>query len=170
MGRGIGPALEAMDVLSVLRNEEDAPQDLKERSIQIAGELLELSSRVDSGEGEKLAEEIINSNKAYDKFISICQAQGGFKEPQYAIYNKKVLANQSGIVAEIDNRKLAKIAKLAGAPQDASAGVLFESPIGRKVERGQSLFTVYAQSEGELNYALSYLDSVDGNNIICITQ
>ncbi len=169
VGRGIGPALEAMDVLSVLRNEDDAPQDLKQRSIQIAGELLELSSTVEEGKGDKLAEEIINSNKAYDKFLSICQAQGGFKEPQYAIYKKKVLTNKSGIVAEIDNRKLAKIAKLAGAPQDASAGVMFESPIGKKVEKGQPLFTVYAQSDGELNYALSYLDSVDGNNIICIT-
>lgn len=170
VGRGIGPTLEAMDVLSVLRNESDAPQDLKQRSIQIAGVLLELSSGLRNGEGIELAEEIISSNKAYDKFMSICLAQGGFKEPQYASYSRTVFASQSGIVKEIDNRKLAKIAKLAGAPQDSSAGVFFEAPIGKKVNKGQALFTIYAESEGELNYALSYLNSIGTSNVICIAK
>ncbi|HSG30295.1 MAG TPA: thymidine phosphorylase family protein [Thermodesulfobacteriota bacterium] len=170
VGRGIGPALEAMDVLSVLRNESDAPKDLKHRSILIAGELLELSSRTESGKGMQLAEELIISNKAYEKFMAICLAQGGFKEPEYASYKRNVFAQTAGIVGEIDNRKLANVAKLAGAPQDSSAGVLFEAPVGKKVKKGQTLFTVYAQSEGELNYASSYLDSLDGSNIVSIVS
>ena len=43
VGRGIGPALEARDVLSVLRGAPDAPQDLRHRSIALAGALLELA-------------------------------------------------------------------------------------------------------------------------------
>jgi thymidine phosphorylase len=42
------------------------------------------------------------------------QAQGGFREPEFALY-KKILKPKSGVVTEIDNRRLAKIAKLAGA-------------------------------------------------------
>src|SRR5581483_327277 len=37
VGCGIGPALEARDVLAVLRNERDAPADLRERAILLAG-------------------------------------------------------------------------------------------------------------------------------------
>lgn len=37
VGKGIGPALEAMDVLSVLRNENNAPEDLKQRALLLAG-------------------------------------------------------------------------------------------------------------------------------------
>ena len=33
IGRGIGPALEARDVISVLRNDRNAPADLKEKSL-----------------------------------------------------------------------------------------------------------------------------------------
>src|SRR5690606_2048484 len=43
VGLGIGPALEAMDVLSVLRNEAGAPTDLRDRAVQLAGLSLEVA-------------------------------------------------------------------------------------------------------------------------------
>ena len=42
IGRGVGPALEARDVLAVLRREAEAPQDLRERSLDLAGAAIEL--------------------------------------------------------------------------------------------------------------------------------
>ena len=45
VGIGLGPSLEAMDILSVLRNEKNAPSDLRERSLLLAGELLELADQ-----------------------------------------------------------------------------------------------------------------------------
>ena len=169
VGRGIGPSLEAIDVLSVLKNENTAPLDLRKRSIEIAGALLELCSRTGNGEGPDMAEDFINSKKAYNKFLSICKAQGGFKEPEYGKFNKVIYSGKAGTVKEINNRKLAMVAKLAGAPQDSSAGVYFDSPLGKKVRKGDCLFTIYAESQGELDYACGYLDSLDGNNIISIT-
>lgn len=65
VGRGIGPALEAMDVLSVLRNETKAPKDLKERSLQLAAEVLELAGASKPGEGIFLARQILESGRAY---------------------------------------------------------------------------------------------------------
>jgi thymidine phosphorylase len=50
VGRGVGPALEAVDVLAVLRNEINAPQDLKERALLLAGGILELGGAVGKGE------------------------------------------------------------------------------------------------------------------------
>ncbi|GAH02807.1 unnamed protein product, partial [marine sediment metagenome] len=36
VGNGIGPALSAHDVLKVLQNAKDAPQDLRERALNLA--------------------------------------------------------------------------------------------------------------------------------------
>ena len=65
-------------------------------------------------------------------------------------------ALRSGSVVVIDNRRLARIAKLAGAPQSPSAGVDLHVQTGEFVERGQPLFTLHADSPGELAYAVEY--------------
>ncbi len=157
IGQGIGPSLEAMDVLSVLRNEKKAPQDLKEKSLLLAGEVFDLAGITKKGSGIGKAREILANGKAYEKFMAICQAQGGFREPKLAKYQTEILADSSGVVTEINNRKIAKVAKLAGAPKDLAAGVLLHTPLGTEVKAGDVLYTVYAEVEGELNYALEYL-------------
>ena len=159
VGRGIGPALEARDILAVLRNESQAPLDLKERALLLAGEILELSGKVESGDGNDKARELLESGKAYDKFMAICKAQGGFSEPELAKYQYEIKAEQAGTIAKVDNRRLAKIAKLAGAPDDKASGVDYLTPIGTKVEKGQTLYVIHAQSKGELDYALEYYHS-----------
>jgi thymidine phosphorylase len=159
VGRGIGPALEAMDVLSVLRNETHSPQDLKIRSLEIAAEVLELAEIVELGKGFKLAEKLLSSGEAYSKFESICKAQGAFKVPEYAPNKIGIEADKSGVIVEIDNRKLAKLAKLAGAPKELSAGVLMQCHLNKEVKKGEILFYIYSAELGELNYALDYLKS-----------
>ncbi|HET6989838.1 MAG TPA: thymidine phosphorylase, partial [Bacteroidia bacterium] len=166
VGRGIGPSLEAMDVLSVLRNDANAPVDLKERALLIAGALLELSGDFKTGEGILHAEKILQSGNALKKFEQICNEQGGFKEPLFAPYRQDIQAPASGKVTAIDNRRLARLAKLAGAPQRPSAGIKFHAPVGMEVTQGQVLFTLYAESPGELEYALEYYRS--SNHIVTI--
>ena len=159
VGRGIGPALEARDILSVLRNEANAPIDLKERAILLAGELLELSGKVEMGNGNEKARKILESGEAYEKFMDICNAQGRFTEPKLAAYKHEIKAKLAGTVMKVDNRRLAKIAKLAGAPSDKEAGIDFMAPIGIEVEKGQTLYIIYAESRGELDYAMEYYNS-----------
>ncbi|MCE3259830.1 MAG: thymidine phosphorylase family protein [Bacteroidetes bacterium] len=91
VGRGIGPALEAMDVLSVLRNEKHAPADLRQRSLMIAAALLELSGKFKKGEGMPMAIALLDNGRALKKFMNICNAQGGFTEPEFAKYRYDVL-------------------------------------------------------------------------------
>ena len=49
IGRGVGPVLEARDVMAVLRNDPDAPSDLRERSLLLAGALIESDRNVKGG-------------------------------------------------------------------------------------------------------------------------
>jgi thymidine phosphorylase len=67
-----------------------------------------------------------------------------------------VRSSQSGTVDAIDNRKIARLAKFAGAPDSPSAGLRLHVRIGTKVNRGDPLFTLHAETEAELDYALGY--------------
>ncbi|MBY0500625.1 MAG: thymidine phosphorylase family protein [Alphaproteobacteria bacterium] len=159
VGRGIGPVLEARDVLSVLKVEKEAPQDLRDRSLFLAGKILESCGGISPGEGIVEAQKIIDDGRAYKKFEAICNAQGGMKDFTLAKYTHVITSNQKGTVLDIDNRRIARIAKLAGAPDAPAAGVDFYISLNIQVEKGQPLFTIYAESPGELNYALHYFHS-----------
>jgi thymidine phosphorylase len=162
VGRGIGPALEAWDVLAVLQGKRNAPADLRERALTLAGHILEFAPDVAAGEGIRLAREILDDGRAWKKFQAICEAQGGLQEPRRARYTHDVLAQQDGQVKAIDNRRLARIAKLAGAPHAKSAGLKLHTPLGNVVEKSEPLFTIHAETPGELDYALDYVNAQPG--------
>jgi thymidine phosphorylase len=156
VGVGIGPALEARDVLAVLRGEAHAPADLRERALTVAGALLDITPGSTPGQGLALATRTLDSGQAWRKFLAICEAQGGFSEPGRAPYQADVLAPRAGRVQAIDNRRLAKVAKLAGAPGAPLAGLTCSLRLGDAVTVGQPLYTLHAQSPGERDYALAY--------------
>jgi len=156
VGRGLGPALEARDALGVLQNAPEAPADLRERALLLAGYILELAAAAPAGSGQALAREILLDGRAWRKFEAICRAQGGLREPPIAPFTRPLPAGKGGRVSRIDNRRLARVAKLAGAPSDPSAGLVLHVRLGSLVAPGDPLFTVHAESVGALAYALGY--------------
>lgn len=158
VGRGIGPALEAKDVMEVLSGDINAPQDLRERALLLAGQLIELSANLPLGQGKKIATEILDKKIALAKFEAICIAQGGIFEIPKAPYKKEVLAKKSGKILSINNRYIAHVAKLAGAPIARSAGVELLVKTHTIIEKNQPLFIVHAEHPGELEYALDFLE------------
>ena len=156
VGYGIGPALEARDVLRVLRGDPDAPADLRQRALDLAIALLDIAPGSQPGHAAATCRNLLESGAALRKFMAICEAQGGFTEPVLASSTHAVLAERSGRITSVDNRLLAKVAKLAGAPGSASAGIDFRLRIGDSVGRGEPLFRIHAQTDGELQYALDY--------------
>ncbi|WP_448580676.1 thymidine phosphorylase [Thermaurantiacus sp.] len=167
VGRGIGPALEARDVLAVLRATPEAPPDLRARALRLAARLLETAGAAKDGAGALLAEETLASGRAYARFERICRAQGAFLEPGRAPLQAPVRALRSGTVTAIDNRRLASLARLAGAPETKEAGLDLHVRLGDRVACGEPLLTVHAETSGELGYALSYAQS--SADIITVT-
>jgi thymidine phosphorylase len=157
IGRGIGPALEARDVVAVTRGDRDAPHDLAERAILLAGELLELAGACATGHGSSQARAVLADGRAWRKLQAICEAQGGMRTPPTSTQQFEVTAPASGSITGFDCRKLARAAKLAGAPADPAAGIDLHVRLGQRVESGQPLFTLHAESPGELAYARAYL-------------
>lgn len=159
VGCGIGPALEAADVLAVLKGHELAPADLRERALCLAGELLEMAGKVQRGQGAILAAHTLSSGRAWQKFAAICEAQGGLFEPPRAPFTCDMEAQAPGRVTGIDNRRLAQAAKLLGAPDAKAAGILMLTKLNGPVEKGQPLYRLHAETRGELAYARAYIEA-----------
>ena len=159
VGRGIGPALEAHDILAVLQSRPDAPADLRERAVALAGALLEMVGAAPEASGAVMASEVLADGRAWRKFQRICEAQGGLREPPDPIHHRPVTAAKPGRVTSIDNRRLAMVAKLAGAPGAKAAGVEMHVRLGFEVDKGKPLYTVHAETPGELAYAFNYVEA-----------
>jgi thymidine phosphorylase len=156
VGRGIGPALEALDVVEVLQNSAEAPRDLRDHACVLAGAALEFGGVAKPGEGAALAGQALDDGRAWAKFLAICEAQGGLRTPPVAKQTRPLVTTRSGRVVHINNRKVARLAKLAGAPEAKAAGVRMGVRLGDEVAQGQTLLEVHADSAGELAYALDY--------------
>ncbi|MDX1465262.1 MAG: thymidine phosphorylase family protein [Halomonas sp.] len=157
VGRGIGPVLEARDVMRVLTNHPDAPMDLRQKALRLAGRMLEFDPDVRGGDGFGLAREILDSGRAHDKMQAIITAQGATpfdpEHPPLAPHCLEVTARSGGVVTAIDNLQLARIARLAGAPRAIGAGVDVLARIGDAVQVGQPLYRVYAAYPNELTFS-----------------
>lgn len=115
-----------------------------------------------TGWGAILADQTISDGSAWRKLVAICAAQGGMREPPRAPFTHEELATSAGRVAAIDNRVLARIAKLAGAPAAKEAGIELHTPLGSPVDAGQPVYTIHAGAQGELAYALDFVRSHPG--------
>jgi thymidine phosphorylase len=155
IGRGIGPALEARDVLKVLRREPDAPADLRERAVSLAGRILEFDPQVRGGQGEVRARELLDSGEAHAKLERIIDAQGRAPSaPALGALTFDALASCAGIVTAIDCHRIARIARLAGAPNDKGAGVDLCKKIGDRVEQGEPLYRIHACLRADYGFAV----------------
>ncbi|MFN7570330.1 MAG: thymidine phosphorylase family protein [Betaproteobacteria bacterium] len=169
VGRGIGPVLEARDVLAVLDNDPDAPNDLRTKALRLAGRVLEFDPDVRGGDGFAIARDILDSGRALAKFEAIVEAQGrkpfSRAAPPLAPLVFEVPAAEDGVVAAIDNQRLARIARLAGAPKVVGAGVDLLHKIGATVARGAPLYRIHAASRAELDFARRVAEAAGGYTI-----
>ena len=158
IGRAIGPALEAKEALLALEDYKQAPTSLIEKSISLAGILLEMGGVAPVGEGKELAEDLLARGKAHDKFMEIIVAQGGKEvssdEIEVGKYKADIHSPIDGYVTKISNFGITRIAKEAGAPNDKKAGVYLNVKVGNKVEKGDVLYTIYSDSEERLKSAV----------------
>lgn len=160
IGRGIGPALEARDVMWVLENDERGPLDLREKSLNLSAKLVESAGLAEKGEGKKMAEVILSSGQALKKMRQIIKEQGGnpkisSDDIKLGDYTYEFDAKRSGKVHMINDDSLS-ISRLAGAPRDKKAGIYLHCKLGDEVEEGDKLFTIYAECQRKLDEAVEY--------------
>jgi len=162
IGHGIGPVLEAADVMAVLRNDPAAPADLREKSLRLAAHLLEYDPDLRGGSGYTRARELLESGAALRQMHKIIEAQGpsGCRTDLGTLI-ADVPAASDGMVEAIDCLRLNRLARVAGAPIDKGAGIKIFKKIGDRVEKGEPIYRIHAfdQSEFDLAVAAAKVDA-----------
>ncbi|WP_147533854.1 pyrimidine-nucleoside phosphorylase [Bacillus marasmi] len=160
LGFAIGNALEVKEAIDTLRGE--GPEDLTELCLTLGSYMVYLAEKAGSLEEarEKLTE-VIQNGSALAKFKQFLDSQGGdgsvvddpTKLPQ-AAYQIELPAKESGYVEEIVADAVGTAAMLLGAGRatkesviDLAVGLVLRKKIGDKVEQGESLVTIYSNSE-----------------------
>jgi len=166
VGRGIGPVLEARDIMQVLKNEDSAPNDLKQKALRLAGRIIEFDPDVRGGYGYGIARDILESGRALEKMQAIIEAQGK-QERIFPLGNLciEIHAPVAGFVTEIDNHQLSRIARLAGAPMDKGAGVDLLKKVGEPVDKGESMYRIYAEFNADFKFASDMAQNYSGYTI-----
>lgn len=163
VGNGIGPMLEARDVMRVLENDPAAPADLRARALLLAGHVLDFDPRLRGGRGHARAQELLQSGAAARQMERIIAAQGA--PPLTATLGElrhEVLAESDGTVAAIDCYRLARLARLAGAPTDKGAGIDLFRKVGDPVQKGEPLYRIHAAHPTDFRFATSMVAADSG--------
>lgn len=163
-GRGIGPVLECRESLRVLEQTTDRPMDLEKHALYLSGQLLDLcladcpkhiqeKAKKHFTNGQEWAEHLLTSGKALEKMKEIIKAQGGDEhitsqklELHVGMHAFRVKAQKSGKITEIDSKNCTAIAKILGAPLQKGSGIYFERKRGEKVQKGDTLYTIYSET------------------------
>ena len=165
-GNGVGPTLEAIDVLKVLGQDASRPLELEKRSIRLAGILLDLCYKTQriKKDGTKEAQTLLESGKALETFRKIIEAQYGdpnvtWKSLKTAEHQKKIFADKSGTIIRINNYHLNAVAKILGAPKDQKAGIEFLAKRSDYMSDKRPLMTFHSSSEQRLSEAIDTVKS-----------
>ena len=163
VGRGIGPVLEARDIMAILEGKPEGLRDLEERGLMLAGRILEFDAKLPGGEGYETAKRILESGQALAAMNAIIDAQGRAKKqikPGSRTY--EVLAARGGAVKSIDCWRMARIARAAGAPLFPGAGVDLLKKTGEQVKKGGALYRIHAEMRSDFDLAKRMADENSG--------
>lgn len=173
LGFAVGNSLEVIEAHEVLSGK--GPCDLRAVSLEIAARLLSLSQGVELEEARTKARDALDSGKALEKFVEWIAAQGGeekyARDPALLGVGKEireVYAPCDGYIFSTDTEKIGLASLALGAGRrtksdriDQAAGILLNKKRGDRVERGETIATLYASDaalldEGERLLSESY--------------
>lgn len=162
VGKGIGPVLETKDALKVLEQTPDRPFDLEVRSLNLAGNLLELCLKdspkklqdyVKENYGDCMgwATKTLKNGLALKKMKQIIKEQGGNPEItsdklKPGKYFYKLISSKNCTLKSIDSKKLTLCVKALGAPVFKKSGVYLDKKEGEKITKGEIICTLFAEN------------------------
>jgi thymidine phosphorylase len=100
------------------------------------------------------ARELLASGAALAAMERLIDAQGRQAiPPALGAHHFEVKAVKGGRIASIDCERIARIARLAGAPMDKGAGIDLLHKCGARVRKGETLYRIHAGSRTGLDFA-----------------
>ncbi len=172
LGRAVGNALEVIEAIQFLKG-EIKKGDLAELTYAIASTvLLQMEMFDNSKEADLYLKSLVNSGKALEKFRELIIAQGGAAEvldnyDKFTLPSFKVEceSKKNGFVQNINAHNISLALKELGAarensskPIDLSVGIYLNKKSGEYVHKGETLYTIYSNSEEATKAAQRFCD------------
>lgn len=171
LGRNIGNALEVKEAISVLKHGE--PSDLKEICTELSSLIVSLSKNVSIDVARGQVKDVLQTGKAYEKFLEWIDSQGGdiklFDDIENfckAKFSCSIKAKENGFISKIDAQTIGKTALLLGAGRqkkedeiDYSAGIVLDKTLGDKVCTGDEIARLYSSTVSDFTNAKEMFES-----------
>ena len=182
LGNYIGNSLEIVEVILALQGKID--NDLMDVVYALGSEMLVFAKKTsNTDEAKRMMVDVINNNKAYEKFIEFVKAQDGDVEYVYhpeKLVDTKIMyelkSEQSGFVVGFDTEGIGRGVQVLGGGRltkediiDYTVGIVVHKKIADAVKKGDILATIYANDEKKFEAALNYIKNsifIKGENIM----
>jgi len=170
LGNAVGNALEIAECLEVLNNR--GPADLRTLCIELAGWMLFLAKLAPNlAAAKQLAEEMVATGRARDKFRQVVAQQGGdartVDDPSRLPRARKtetIRAAHSGFVSRIACEQVGRAGVILGGGRekqddaiDPAVGIVVSKKCGDAVRAGEAFCTVHYNSESRLRETVDLL-------------
>jgi pyrimidine-nucleoside phosphorylase len=160
LGEAIGNSLEVVEAIETLQG--NGPEDLMEMCYILGSQMVVLAKKAETlDQARAILEEALESGKALDKFREMIKNQGGddsiIDQPERLLtakYQIELPAKSTGTIQKIVANEIGIAAMWLGAGRatkedsiDHAVGVKLHKKVGMPVEEGESLLTIYANSD-----------------------
>lgn len=159
LGFAVGNSLEVIEAINTLKG--NGPKDLTELCLNL-GTYMILAARddLDKESAEKELMRVIKDGSALKKLAELVEAQGGNPDAVYDTGMLKVaenvtnvVAKESGYIKSIQSEQIGKASMILGGGRatkedviDLSVGVVLSKKKGDKVEKGETIATIYSNN------------------------
>jgi len=173
LGMAVGHTVEVIEAIETLQGR--GPEDLHELCMVLGAlALVKAGKAKDEKEAREKLQKLISSGAALENFRKLVKAQGGdpsvvenYKLMPHAkhTFEFKAPGNGPKWIKHLDGRKVSEACKLMGAgrskkgePINLAVGVVLKAKVGSKVEGGETIATVYADSQADYDKAFAKLE------------
>lgn len=172
LGRMVGNSLEVIESIETLRGR--GPEDLTSLSIELAAHMVILAGGAsDLDAARSTLRQLMETGAGLEKFRDLIAAQGGDAEivedygrfPR-AAHRAELPSDRWGFITKLAAESVGVASMLLGAGRervdskiDPAVGVELQKKVGDRVDKGESLCTIYYNSDQRLPEAMSKLRS-----------
>ncbi|MFZ6022658.1 MAG: thymidine phosphorylase [Patescibacteria group bacterium] len=170
-GNGIGPILEARDVLWILERDKRRPIGMENLALDMAAQLIALTGKYTYQGAHEVLRETLEGGEAYKQFWKIGKAQGATKivkadELLPGQYMYEIKSTKAGLIKTFDNHAIVQVTRALGAPYAKGAGIYLHRQVGDRVAVGETVATLYAEAQSRIDLAIKNLDGTQDSWIL----
>ena len=150
LGDNIGNSLEVIEAMDILNGKKGTLRDL---CIDVSTKMVSMSKEISEEDAKKEVLEVLNSGKAFNKFLEFVKAQGGdINSLKVSMKTIDVKSTKKGVISKIHALKLGELSLMLGAGRinkedmiDHSVGIVLKKHLNESVDIGNTLCTLYVK-------------------------